>query len=175
MRMLLSRRNDDAGTSRPEEIAMSFRITGLSPEPFAALFSMDDAQLHAHHARRVVAAPGGGYPCRISLTDAAAGDSLILVNYEHLPSDGPYRSRHAVYVRADEQRYDAFDAVPAQLRTRLLSLRAFDRDDLLVFADVVEGARLENAIERAFAVADAHFLHLHFAKPGCYAARVDRA
>ena len=154
---------------------MSFRITGLSPEPFAALFSMDDAQLHAHHARRLVAQAGGGYPCRISLTDASAGDELILVNHEHLAVDTPYRSRHAIYVRAGEQRFDAVAVVPEQLRTRLLSLRAFDAAGMLVWADVLEGTDLEPAIERAFAHSRTDFLHLHYAKPGCYAARVDRA
>lgn len=154
---------------------MSFRITGLSPEPFTALFSMDDTQLHARHARRVVAQAGGGYPCRISLTDASAGDELILVNHEHLAVDTPYRSRHAIYVRAGEQRFDAVDVVPEQLRTRLLSLRAFDASGLLVWADVLEGTDLEPVIDRAFAHSRTDFLHLHYAKPGCYAARVDRA
>ncbi len=154
---------------------MSFRITGLSPEPFAALFAMDDSQLHAHHARRLVARPGGGYPCRISLTDAADGDTVILVNHEHLAVDTPYRSRHAIYVRAGEVRYDAVDRVPDQLRRRLLSLRAFDAVGMLVHADVIPGQDLEVAIDRAFAHSRSDFLHLHYAQPGCYAARVDRA
>jgi hypothetical protein len=154
---------------------MSFRITGLPPEPFAALFSMDDAQLQAHHARRVVALPGGGYPCRISLTDATVGDALILVNHEHLAVDTPYRSRHAIYIRVGEKRFDAVDEVPEQLRTRLISLRAFDAAGMLVWADVLDGTDLKPTIDRAFAHSRTDFLHLHYAKPGCYAARVDRA
>ncbi len=154
---------------------MSFRITGLTPEPFTALFSMDEAQLNQRHARRIIAQPGGGYPCRISLTDATAGDELILVNYEHLAVDSPYRSRHAIYIREGEQQFDTIDTVPAQLRSRLLSLRAFDASDMLVHADVLAGEDLAPAIDRAFANPATHFLHLHYAKPGCYAARVDRA
>lgn len=154
---------------------MSFRITGLAPEPFAALFAMDDVQLHQHQARRMVARPGGGYPCRISLTDAADGDTVILVNHEHLAVDTPYRSRHAIYVRDGEQHFDAVDSVPAQLRQRLLSLRAFDAAGMLVHADVVPGKDLEVSLDRAFAHSRTDFLHLHYAQPGCYAARVDRA
>ena len=33
---------------------------------------------------------------------------------------------------------------------------------------------LAAAIERQFANAKAQYLHIHFAAPGCYAARVDR-
>jgi Protein of unknown function (DUF1203) len=38
----------------------------------------------------------------------------------------------------------------------------------------VEGTHVEEAIERQFANAAADYLHIHFAAPGCYAARVDR-
>ncbi len=35
-------------------------------------------------------------------------------------------------------------------------------------------AWLEEAIERQFAAPNAHYLHIHFAAPGCYAAKVER-
>jgi len=59
------------------------------------------------------------------------------------------------------------------LRTRLLSLRAFDAHGMLVDADVVDGRALEPALDRL--LADAAYVHVHFAKPGCYAALVRRA
>jgi hypothetical protein len=40
---------------------------------------------------------------------------------------------------------------------------------------LVDGKELEPAIERLFADARAAYLHIHFASPGCYATRVDRA
>ena len=153
---------------------MAFRISGLPAEPFQHLFALDDAALQRHGAVRRIA-EDGGYPCRISLTDARAGDEVILVNYEHQDADTPYRSRHAIYVRAGEQRYEAVDAIPEQLCKRLLSARAFDAEDMLVDADVSEGKALEPLIARLFADAQVAYLHLHYARPGCYAARVDRA
>jgi hypothetical protein len=39
----------------------------------------------------------------------------------------------------------------------------------------VHGRDLEGAIERLFQAAEAEYLHVHFAAPGCYAARVLRA
>ncbi|HEY0231898.1 MAG TPA: DUF1203 domain-containing protein [Dokdonella sp.] len=153
---------------------MSFRILGLPASPFAELFSLDDAQLATRGARRSLAQSDSGYPCRISLTDAARGDEVLLVNYEHQPADSPYRSRHAIYVRRNEQTYDAIDQVPEQLRRRMLSVRGFDADGMMTEADLIDGPELEAAIERFFQNERTHYLHVHFAKPGCYAARIER-
>jgi len=60
------------------------------------------------------------------------------------------------------------------LRSRLLAVRAFDAKDMLVEADVVEGDRAEEMIAKFFGNPDVQFLHVHFAKPGCYACRIDR-
>ncbi|HZK89152.1 MAG TPA: DUF1203 domain-containing protein [Stellaceae bacterium] len=152
---------------------MSFRITGLSAEPFTPLFALSDAELAARGAVRRVA--DGRYPCRISLTDSTPGDELILVNYEHHPVPSPYRMRFAIYVREGEQRFDAIDAVPEQLRSRMLAVRAFDATAMMVGWELIDGHELEAAIERRFADPAADYLHAHFAAPGCYAARVDRA
>jgi uncharacterized protein DUF1203 len=116
-----------------------------------------------------------GYPCRISLTDSEPGDELVLVNHEHHPVASPYRMRFAIYVRKGETTFDAVDEIPEQLRVRTLAVRAFDAKAMMVGWDLVEGRELETAIERRFADPRAAYLHIHFAAPGCYAARVDRA
>ena len=155
---------------------MSFRITGLPAEDFAPLFDLSDAELAARGAvRRTAEARSPGAPCRISLTDAQAGEELLLVNYEHHPVASPYRMRFAVFVRKGEERYDEVDRVPEQLRLRTLAVRAFDRDGMMVGWELVDGKTLISAIERLFADRRAEYLHIHFAAPGCYAARVDRA
>ena len=94
---------------------MSFRIIGLPAEPFADLFTLSDDELRARRAVRRVADAESGYPCRVSLTDAAPGEQVLLVHYEHQPADSPYRSSHAVYDRAGETTYDKVDEVPEQL------------------------------------------------------------
>lgn len=155
---------------------MSFRITGLPAEAFAPLFALSDEALAAQGAvRRIADDRAPGYPCRISLTDSKAGDELLLVNYEHHAVRSPYRMRFAVYVRKGEEQYDVVDEVPQQLRLRTLAVRAFDRDGMMVGWLLSEGSVLEAAIEKLFANSDAAYLHIHFAAPGCYAARVERA
>ena len=79
---------------------MSFRISGLDPREFTHYASMSDAELARHRAKRCTAAEYPGFPCRVTLDDAQPGEEVILLNYEHLPVESPYRSSHAIYVRA---------------------------------------------------------------------------
>ena len=83
--------------------------------------------------------------------------------------------RFAIYVRKDEQTFDAIDEVPEQLRTRTLAVRGFDVDGMMTGWELVEGAKLEDVIGKLFADPRAAYLHVHFAAPGCYAARIERA
>jgi len=155
---------------------MSFRIMGLPQRHFAHLFTLSDVELAAHGGvRRIADARKPGYPCRISLTDSVAGDELLLVNYEHHPVDSPYRMRFAVFVRKGEATYDKVDEVPEQLRLRVLAVRAFDAHAMMLAFELTDGRSLEQSIERLLAISQAAYLHIHFAAPGCYAARVERA
>jgi hypothetical protein len=155
------------------EVIVSFRIRGLEVGQFSHLFGLPDAELAAEGAVRKIA--DGPHPCRISLTDATPGDEVILVNYEHHAVASPYRMRFAVYVREGEETFDAIDVVPDQLRRRTLAVRGFDDKGMMTGWELIEGIWLDEAIERQFADARTHYLHIHFAAPGCYAAKVERA
>jgi hypothetical protein len=156
-------------------MAVSFQISALPLEPFKHLIGRPADTLAAHAAARVVADMKPGFPCRVSLVDAEIGESVLLVNYEHLPAASPYRSRYAIYVRESATRaHPEVNEVPQQLRLRLLSVRAFDAAAMLLEADVVDGTALVQVIERMFDNPRVACLHLHNAKAGCYAARVER-
>jgi hypothetical protein len=154
---------------------MSFRITGLPAAEFTDLFGLSDDALRARRAVRQIVDARLSFPCRISLTDAELGESVILVNYEHQHADSPYRASHAIFVREGEVTYDAVDEVPDQLRRRMLSLRAFDENGMIVGADLVDGRALEGSVAALLADKRAAYLQAHFAKYGCYAARIERA
>jgi hypothetical protein len=136
---------------------------------------LSDTELAARHAVRLVADASPGFPCRISLTDAAPGQQVILTHFEHHAVASPFRASHAIYVREGEQTFDAIDQVPDQLRLRMLSVRAFDRGGMLVGAELVDGTELEGVVEQLLSDLRADYLHVHYARPGCYAARVERA
>lgn len=155
---------------------MNFQISGLPLNQFAPLFALSDQELARHDAVRVIADQRPGFPCRVSLQDAEIGERLILLNHEHLAVASPYRSRHAIYVRESAtEAHFAVDEVPEQLRTRRLSVRAFDAKGMMTGAEVAPGTALESVIKQLFSHPEVEYLHIHNAKPGCYAARVDRA
>ena len=154
---------------------MSFRVLGLSPSQFRPLFAMHDARLHKLGARRVIA-DDPHMPCRVSLEHARLGEELLLVNFEHQPANTPYRATHAIYVRrAAERAFDAVDTIPVVLRSRLLAIRAFDGQHMMIDAEVCEGSEAADLFERFLAEKQTSYLHVHNAKRGCYAARVERA
>ena len=155
---------------------MSFRINGLGSEPFQHLYGLKDEELARHGARRYVANRKPGFPDRIEVRDAEPGESLLLVNYVHQPASTPYRASHAIFVREGAtETYDRIDEVPEVMRFRPISLRAFDQADLMVDADLVEGRDLKDLIALFLSNPHVDYLHAHYAKRGCYAARIERA
>lgn len=154
---------------------MAYRITGLSPGPFRPLFGLTDAALAEHGVARIVAEAPNSYPCRVSLADAALGETLLLLNHEHQPANTPFRSRHAIFVRESANaRFDAADVIPNQLRRRTLSLRAFDAAHMMIDADLCEGTDAEPLIARLLDDPRTTYIHAHFARRGCYAALIER-
>lgn len=155
---------------------MSYRIIGLDPHAFAPLFGLSDEELAAKNVSRVVANEKPGYPCRVTLRDAEPGETLLLLNYEHQPAGTPYRSSHAIFVNESaRERYDEVDRIPEVMRVRLLSVRSFDEEGMMLDAELVDGAELEPLIARFFEEPRAAYLHVHNAKRGCFSARVERA
>jgi len=154
---------------------MSFRISGLSPEPFRPLFDLPDEALQRIGARRVYA-DEPRLPCRVSMAHAELGEELLLVNHAHQPANTPYRAAHAIYVRKVADRaFESVDAVPEVLTSRLLAVRAFDAGHMMIDADVCEGVATAAMFDRFLADPRASYLQVHYARRGCYAARVERA
>ena len=156
---------------------MSYVVSGLPLEPFQALFGLSEEALAEHGVIRYRADACPGFPCRVTLEDAKLGETVLLLNYEHLDVDSPYRSRHAIFVsEAATERRRVVDEVPAVLAIRpAIALRAFDNSGMMLDAAVTPCAELEPVIERMLKIPGVAYLHAHNAGRGCYAARIDRA
>jgi hypothetical protein len=154
---------------------MEFRIKGLPVQEFAPLFGLSDSELAERGVVRRIANRKPGFPDRVELRDAEPGEAVLLLNYMHQPADSPYRASHAVFVlEGASASFDAIGVVPEVLRRRMLSVRAFDGAGMMRDADLVDGSQVESLIERLLADPQTGYLHVHYAKPGCYAARVER-
>ena len=154
---------------------MGFRITGLSAEPFRHLYGLTDAELAALGVLRYPVDGSSAYTDRIEMRDARAGETVLLLNHVCQPADTPYRATHAIYIREGaEETYVGVDEVPETMLTYLQSLRAFDEAGMLVESEVAMGEEVKPAIERLFENPRTAYIHAHNARPGCYAARIDR-
>lgn len=155
---------------------MSFQIHALSAGDFADVFALSDQDLARQGAKRMTVEDVDGKPCRVSLSDAELGESVILLNYEHQPGHSPYRARHAIYVREGaRQAHPAIGEVPEMITSRLISVRGFDAAHMMIEAEVVEGCDVADALDTVFDNPAVAYVHLHFAKAGCFAARVTRS
>ena len=156
---------------------MGFRISGLALERVEHLMRLEDAAgLAAAGVVELRVDEEHAFPCRVTLEDAVPGEQVLLFNFLHQPAASPYQASGPIFVRREAAHTRiAVNEVPDQQRRRLLSVRAYDARDWIVAAEVTPGTELEPIIERLFADPRVAYLHLHNARPGCYAARVDRA
>src|SRR5262245_43935888 len=155
---------------------MTVRISALRRTFFDELFLLDDDLLGRRGARRYIADKKPGFPCRVSLRDADPGERVILLHFKHQAADSPYQAAGPIFVRENAEDVALpTNTVPEVLRTRPLSLRAYDADHLMTEAEVVDGRDIESLLARMFADVRVSYVHVHFARPGCYACRVDRA
>jgi hypothetical protein len=158
------------------EMVMGFRISGLSADPFRHLYGLGDEELRRHGALRYVADSKPGFPDRIEMRDAEIGERLLLINHVCQPAATPYRAAHAIFIREGaEHTFDRVGEVPEVMRSRLLSLRAYDACGMMLDADVVDGREVEALIARLFACTAVQYIHAHNARRGCYSGRIDRA
>jgi hypothetical protein len=155
---------------------VNYRVLGLSPDLFRPLFQLTDEELLQHGAVRRFADAPNSLPCRVSLVEAEIGEELLLLPHRHHSSHSPYQSSGPIYVRRQAAvMFDSVNEVPPMQLRRLSSIRGYDAAGYMLKADVVAGADLEQAILRFLEDSKMDYLHVHNARPGCYAFRVERA
>ena len=155
---------------------MNFRVTGLAPDGFAQLFGLSGEELKRHGAVRYVVDEVPGFPDRIEMREGKIGETMLLINHASQSAATPYRATHAIFVREGATaRYDAVNQIPEVMRTRLLSLRAFDEAGMMLDADVAQGNDIEPLIARLLSDPSVAYIHAHNAKRGCYSGRIERA
>lgn len=154
---------------------MSFIVSGLPAEEFTPLFDLSDDELKSRGIIRKTADATPGFPCRVTLEDALPGETVLLLNHESHKAETPYRSSYAIYVRETAQEAKSFvDELPPVFANRPISLRIFDKNGMLIGADIDVSGDLRMKIESAFKNPDAAYIHAHNAMHGCFAAEIRR-
>lgn len=153
---------------------MTYMIEGLASDQFAPLFALNDTELAAINARRMTATSDRGFPCRISLDDAKAGEEVILLHHVSHDVDTPFRSAYAIYVRAGVDAATYRDALPPAFAGRTMAFRGFDAAGMLVAAQLAPGEAGDDVIRALFANPSIAYIHAQYATNGCFAARIER-
>jgi hypothetical protein len=153
---------------------MAYRIEGLAPETFERLFDLPDDALAARNAVRVTADASGGYPCRVSLQDAAPGEELLLLNHVSHDVRTPFRTAYAIYVRKGAEAAAFTDEAPDYLDRRTLGLRGFDAAGMLKDGLLAMPGEADAKIRTMFERPDIAAIHAHNAAYGCFLARIER-
>jgi hypothetical protein len=153
---------------------MTYRITGLDPAPYRLLFGLSDDELAQRGVVRMTVTDPT-FPCRVSLTDRAIGETVLLVNHVSHDVANPYRASHAVFVtEADEQPAEYVDQVPPVFEKRVLSLRGFDRDGMMANAIITQPGGADAGIRQLLANPEIETIHAHNATRGCFSALIER-
>lgn len=153
---------------------MSYVVRGLDPAPFEPLFGLSDEELAKHGAVRMTVTDPT-FPCRVSLTDRAIGETVLLVNHVSHDVANPYRATHAIFVtEAQQEPAEYVDRVPPVFETRVLSLRGFDKDGMMAEAILTQPGEAEDGIKRLFANPEIETIHAHNATRGCFSAKIER-
>ncbi len=155
---------------------MTYKISGLEPSQFRHLIGLGDEELAAHRVVRMTADARPSFPCRITLDDAEIGETLLLLNHVSRDRDNPYRASHAIFVSESAAEAAVYqDEIPPALARRILSLRAFDRDGMMVDAALVQPGEADEAVRRLLDNEAVDHIDAHNATRGCFAARIERA
>ena len=145
----------------------TFRVVPITPGAAEAL--------RAQGGPVYVADESPGYPCRQCLQDADIGEELILVSHDPFTRDSPYRSASPIFLHLSTCAVDASTTgLPTQLIGRQLSVRAFDTDEMMIDAAVINGIELHDTLDRFFAEAETDRIHIRNATRGCWAAIAER-
>ena len=153
---------------------MTYVVRGLDPAPYLPLFGLPDGELRRQGiVRMTVDSPT--FPCRVSLTDRAIGESVLLLNHISHQANNPYRASHAIFVtESGEPAAEYIDEVPPVFGPRILSLRGFDKDGMMAEAVIAQPGEADPAIRKLFANDVVQTIHVHNASRGCFAAKVER-
>lgn len=155
---------------------INFKMYSLDKKQFERFFEMSENELDKLSIQRMVVDAKPGYPCRVSLEDAEIGEEVILINYEHIKNQSPYNGSGAIFVRKNAQNKEfEVNEIPVMFNHRRLSLRGYDSNYMMIYADTIEGEILKESIVKAFENKKVDFIHIHNSSPGCYNCLVKRA
>jgi len=153
---------------------VTYIVKGIDPKPYRDLFGLTDEALATRGVVRMTVTDAT-FPCRVSLTDRAIGEKVLLLNHVSHDVANPYRASHAIFVtEAEQEPAEYVDEVPPVFKPRVLSLRGFAKDGMMAEATLTQPGEADAGIRRLFDNPEIETIHAHNATRGCFAAKIER-
>lgn len=122
----------------------------------------------------VIADAPTGFPCRHCLQWAKPGDRMVLFPFAAIPAGRPYSESGPIFVHAEQcEPYSKTDEFPADFRNGR-SIRAYDSDQNIIAAEVVNDSGPEAVIQKLFDKPETAFVHVRSASRGCFTMEIQR-
>src|SRR5438128_12310070 len=130
---------------------MTYRITDLHPSPYRPLYALPDNDLEERGIVRMPVDKNPSHPCRVTLVDREIGESVLLLNHVSHDVANPYRASHAIFITEGAgEAAEYVDEVPPVFGPRVLSLRGFDGDGMMVDAALSQPGEADAGIRKLF-------------------------
>jgi len=110
------------------------------------------------------------------MTDLEIGETALLINHTSMEKKTPYMASHAIFIKEEMQSpYNETNKIPDMMFRRLLSLRAFDEDGMIIDDAVVTGEAIETSIREMLENPKVEHIDAHHAGRGCFSSLIKRA
>ena len=154
---------------------INFQVIGIQAEEIQSLLNLKESNLDKLNIRKMIVDENPGYPCRLSLEDARIGEEVLLFNYEHHKVNSPYQASGPVFVRIAAKAANLQqNELPIMLYHRLLSLRIYNKEAMMIDARTIQGEQLKDTIQAVFLNDKAQYIQVHNSSPGCYNCQINR-
>lgn len=143
----------------PTEVAEAARRAAKKGASDHALIAVDSAT---------------GYPCRHCLHWARPGERVVLFPFASIEPGRPYSESGPIFVHERScESYAPIEEYPGDFREGRV-LRAYDREQKMIDAVIVNGEPPEAVIEKLFRNPDTLFLQARSATRGCFTFKIER-
>jgi hypothetical protein len=165
-------RGAKSGITSDRMTTSGFRIVPLPRE--VAETAREAARRGAAGYARLKADAPQAYPCRHCLRWAQPGEHVLLFTYASIPLGRPYAESGPIFVHEQAcEPYHATSSYPPDLRNGRV-LRAYDSEDNMIDAVVVDGAEPDKLIAKLFANPGTAFLQVRSVTRGCFTFKIER-
>lgn len=154
---------------------INFQVTNIQLKDIQTFLNAEEMNFENLNVKKMIVDEKPGYPCRLSLEDAEIGEEVLLLPYEHHKVNSPYQSSGPVFIRTNAKEANLNqNEIPMMLHHRLLSVRVYDVNAMMIDARTIKGEQLEATTQDVFSNIAAKYIQVHNSGPGCYNCQINR-